>query len=155
MGVEPERDALPVSHSGGDSEVLVEHEIRHVPVHVVSRWAIVLAGTTLVLWWAAIGCCWLVAAVFGLTADAEALAHHIGFQGFRLASAPVFLALGVLGVIWVVGVVIVALVAVTAYNLYASMLGGIRVQSVERSCSAGVASSSLEHPAAEAPVSVS
>src|SRR3954469_19164398 len=119
-GVEPERDALPVRERWPDEEMLVEHEIRHVPVHVVTRWAFVLAGTTLVLWWAAIGCCWLVAAVFGLTADAEALAHHIGFQGFRLASAPVFLALGLLGVIWVVAVVVVALVAVTAYNLYAS-----------------------------------
>jgi len=119
------------------AEVIVEHEIRRVPVGVVIRWALALATTTLVIWWAAICLCWLVASAAGMTADVESFAHRIGFEGFRLASGPVFLALGILGAIWVLGAVIVALLMVTAYNLYASVLGGIRVETVEHTRGAG------------------
>jgi hypothetical protein len=111
---------------------LVEHELRRFPLSVVSRWAVTLALTTVIAWWTAIGVLWLAADAFGLTGDVESLAREVGFEGFRLASGPVFLALGVLGAAWVVAVTLVAVFVAAVYNLYAAVLGGIRVEAIER-----------------------
>jgi hypothetical protein len=115
-----------------EGPLLLEHELRRFPLAVVSRWAVALAFTTAVAWWAAVGALWLAAETFGLTADVESLARDVGFEGFRLASGPVFLALGLLGVAWIVAVTLLALFAAAMYNLYAAHLGGIRVEAVER-----------------------
>jgi hypothetical protein len=129
--------------------VIVEYEIRRFSLAVVSRWALAVGATTLAVWWAAIALFWLAASTFGLTADVESFVQDVGFEGFRLASGPVFLALGVLGAIWVAGVMVIALVAVAAYNLYAAMLGGLRVGLVEHRLAAGPAPAhEHEHEAA-------
>lgn len=117
----------------------VEYEIRRFSLAAVLRWALAVGVTTLAVWWAAIALFWLAASTFGLTADVESFVQDVGFEGFRLASGPVFLALGILGAIWVAGVVMIALVAVAAYNLYATMLGGLRVGLVEHRSATGPA----------------
>jgi hypothetical protein len=124
VGPDPSRSA--------ESSTLVEHELRRFPLSVVCRWALTLALTTVIAWWTAIGVFWLAADGLGLTRDIESLAREVGFEGFRLASGPVFLALGLLGAAWVVAVTLLVVFVAAVYNLYASLLGGIRVQAVER-----------------------
>lgn len=124
----PEGDPVPT----GEPVSFVEHELRRIPLAVVTRWAIALGASIVVAWWAAMGVVWMVAATFGLTGDIESLAHDVGFEGFRLASAPVILAIGLLGVAAIVAIALVLVFAAAVYNAYAAFLGGIRVEAVER-----------------------
>jgi hypothetical protein len=115
----------------GGAATLVEHEIRHIRIGAALRWATALAATTLAAWWLALGVFWASADAFGFTSRIEALASDVGFEGFRMSSGPVFIALGLLGVAWMVAVVLVAVFAAAAYNAYARLLGGIRVVAAE------------------------
>jgi hypothetical protein len=130
--VERQARPTPTTRPAETAEPIVEHELRRFPLGVVGKWSMTLALTTVVAWWAAIAVMWLAAETFGLTRDIESLAREVGFEGFQLASGPVFLALALLGVAWVVSVSLVLVFAAAVYNLYASVLGGIRVESVER-----------------------
>jgi len=140
--------------SDPETATVVEHELRRFPLSVVTRWAAALALTTVVAWWAAIVVLWLVASTLGLTADIESLAREVGFEGFRLASGPVFLALALLGAAWFVAVALVTLFAAAVYNLYAALLGGIRVEAVERPVRDAAPSESTEAPASSKPVAL-
>jgi hypothetical protein len=122
-------DASPTPEANA---TLVEHELRRFPLSVVARWAVTLALTTMVAWWAAVGALWLAASALGLTGDIESLARDAGFEGFRLASGPVFLAVALLGAAWAVAVALIALFAAAVYNVYAALLGGMRVETIER-----------------------
>ena len=130
-----------------EPSTLVEHELRRVPLAVVTRWAVALAVSIVVVWWAAMGVVWLAAATFGLTGDIESLAHDVGFEGFRLASAPVILAVGLLGVAAIVAIALLVVFAAAAYNAYAAFLGGIRVEAVERVVGDGTATTAPAEPA--------
>ena len=125
------------------AEPLVEHELRRFPLGVVGKWAVTLGMTTAVAWWAAIAVMWLAGATLGLTSDVESLAREVGFEGFRLASGPVFVALALIGAAWILAVSLIVMFAAAVYNLYASFLGGIRVESIDRS---------VPQPVADAPV---
>src|SRR3954452_15711735 len=129
-----ERPARPTisTEPAAAAEPLVELEMRRFPLRIVAKWAVTLGLTTVVAWWAAIAVMWLAAETFGLTRDLESLAREVGFEGFRLASGPVFLALALLGAAWVVSVSLIVVFAAAMYNLYAWVIGGIRVESVER-----------------------
>lgn len=123
-----ERSAAPLrrdgAHAAPESQV---HEIRRVVLRSAAKWAVALALTTLVAWYAAIALLWGLASAFDGTHRLEQLVRDLGFEGFRLASDPVFLALALVGMAWVLGVLGVTLLAATAFNFLSAVLGGLHV----------------------------
>lgn len=135
----PRRDPLTTGHSPGARDpagtanptsvtgASVTGELHHVDARAAARVVGLLAAIVAAAWVLGVMLLWLTADALGATSHLERLVRDLGFEGFRLASAPFFLGIGLLGVVFVLACTVATLLAATAFNAVVHVTGGVPV----------------------------